>query len=299
MGKEDQITKMYHEYTQEELRAYCRSNIESLETWARRLIKEQLVYGYGADFLNKKNDNGDYLIKKDIRNHMVKMMKSDPNRFKHPIDTLFMDHIIYFLCNPKWYKTLFKKAMDYAYPDGMSEVRTLLGRLIPIRNNLSHSNPISMHQVEQAICYSQDFIEGLKQYYKEKGEEQMWNVPRIIKVKDSLGNVYENIEENSVLGAHFNIKKEFYCGDTYTIEVEVDSSFSKDEYRIKWAINGQVASAFDNSNKLSIQFNSNHVSQNSFITCTIVSDKEWHRFLHHDSIIYIDFTVLPPLNGKL
>ena len=49
----------------------------------------------------------EYIIKKEIRNHIKTMLSKEPDRFKRPVDTLFMEHIIYFLCNPKWYKKLF------------------------------------------------------------------------------------------------------------------------------------------------------------------------------------------------
>lgn len=109
---------MYHDYTQEELRAYCRSCIESLEIWARRLVHEKMSETYGADYLNAVLATGEPLVKADIKKHVRTMMAKEPDRFKRPVDTLFIDQIIYFLCNPKWYKNLFKESMDYIYPQG-------------------------------------------------------------------------------------------------------------------------------------------------------------------------------------
>lgn len=286
---------MYHEYTQDELRSYCKQNIETLEIWARRLIHEKMTEEYGNDYINHIQDNGEHLIKRELRDHISKMITNEPNRYKKPIDTIFIDQIIYFLCNPKWYNKLFKKALDYIYPQGRDEAREFLKRLIPIRNPLSHSNPISMHQVEQAICYSHDFIEGLKQYYKERGEEQVWNVPKIIKIKDSMGNIFENFEEKDSLGVQFKIPQNFNIGDIYTVEIEIDSSFREDEYSIEWKLSKHNTSEFNNSTKFTIQFSVKDVSQMIIITCLVKSKKDWHKYTYHDSKLMLLLTVLPPI----
>lgn len=286
---------MYHEYTQEELRAYCKANIETLEIWARRLIHEQMVAEYGNNYVNKKI-NDEFIVKKDVRKHIESMLEKDPNRFKRPVDTLFIDQIIYFLCNPKWYHKLFKTALDYAYPQGRDEAREFLNRLVPIRNPLSHSNPISMHQVEQAICYSHDFIDGLKQYYKDRGEEQVWNVPRIVKIKDSFGNVFENPNDSHCLSSIFSLKNTICCGDTYTVEIEIDSSFKKDDYTIKWRFNTHNTSEYDDKTKFVVRFSPADVEENTQISCTITSKKEWHKYRTYDNKVIVSFTVLPPID---
>lgn len=285
---------MYHEYTQEELRSYCRINIETLEIWARRLIHEQMVSKYGENYIETKLGE-EFLVKKDIRNHIKSMMNKEPDRFKRPVDTLFIDQIIYFLCNPKWYQELFKQALDYAYPQGKDEAREFLNRLVPIRNPLSHSNPISIYQVEQAICYSHDFIEGLKQYYKEKGEEQVWNVPRIIKVKDSFGNSFENTVDGILGQTTFDVSNEIHCYDTYSVEVEIDSSFNPSDYTIKWIFNGKVLTEFESCNKFTLKFDVTDVAKKTYICCEVISKKEWHKYRTFDSRIAVGFTVMPPI----
>ena len=284
---------MYHEYTQEELRSYCRKSIETLEIWARNLIHEKMVAEYGADYIGLKTSNNEPLVKKEICNHIKSMIDKEPERFKRPVDTLFLDHIVYFLCNHKWYKKLFKDALDYIYPQGKDEAREFLNRLVPIRNPLSHSNPISIRQVEQAICYSHDFVEGLKKYYKDKGEEQVWNVPRIVKVKDSLGNVFDN-PTDGITGSIFVIKEPFYCGDKYSVEIEVDPSFSKDEYDIIWTnYSRNRQTAFKNSFKYDITFGAKDIAQLHIIEATIIQKKEWHKYTYHDCKICLHLTVLP------
>ena len=286
---------MYYEYTQEELRLYCRNNIESLETWARRLIHEKMVEKYGNDYVNKQLEDGNHLVKAEIRKHIQGMMTKEPTRFHRAVDTLFIDQIIYFLCHPVWYKDLFKSALDYIYPQGKDEAREFLNRLVPIRNPLSHSNPITMHDVERAICYSHDFIEGLKKYYKDRGEEQVWNVPRIIKVKDSLGNVFDNATETHGQKSIFRVRQELHCGDTYTVEIEVDSSFPKSEYEILWRSNqGFRAEQYNDSEKYIINFQEKDVAQTHSIACKIIQKKNWHKYGYYDCEIVLHLTVLPP-----
>ena len=71
------------------------------------------------------------------------------------------------------------------------EAKTFLTRIIPIRNKLSHSNPISIREAERAICYSNDFVEGVKEYMKQEGKQNEYNVPKIygIDIEDMINNL--------------------------------------------------------------------------------------------------------------
>lgn len=285
---------MYHIYTEIELREYCRTNIETLEIWARRLIHEKMVEEYGENYINKQFDDGNFLVKSEIRKHIQGMLEKERNRFQRAVDTLFIEQIIYFLCHPVFYKKLFKPALDYIYPQGRDEAKEFLSRLVPIRNPLSHSNPISMHDAERAICYSHDFIEGLKKYYKERGKEQVWNVPKIIKVKDSLGNVfYNSLEDQNPI---FVVKEELYCGDEYSVEIEVDSSYDKSEYDIVWKnYNRNDNKSFKNDEKYTIKFKNKDVAKLHMIDCRVIQKKDWHKYTYYDSKITLHLTVLPPI----
>ena len=285
---------MYHEYTQDELRQFSRSNLETLEIWARRLIHEKMTEKYGSNYINTQKADGNYLVKSEIRKHIKTMLEKEPSRFHRAVDTLFVDHIVYFLCHPDWYRELFKPALDYIYPQGKDEAREFLNRLIPIRNPLSHSNPITMHDVERAICYSHDFVEGLKMYYKDRGEEQVWNVPKIIKVCDSFGNVFDNIDEQGFTYKILNVPQTTRCGETYSVYVEVDSSFDVNEYDIVWSINKEIVE-HRNSSKLTYTFSFGDVSENMYIWCKIISHKKWHKHIYHDSAICLHLQVLPPI----
>lgn len=286
---------MYHTYAEEELRSFCRQSIESLEMWARRLIHEKLSEKYGAEYANHKTSEENYLIKKEVRDHIQWMLEKEPGRFHRAVDTLFFEHIIYFLCNPAFYRDMFGEALKHAYPNGYNEARVFLERITPIRNALSHSNPISVRQAEQAICYSHDFVDGLKRYYKEKGVEQMWNVPRIIRVSDSFGNVFDNPVDTHGRQSIFNIPQEIYCGDTYSVSVEVDNSFSDSEYDITWQNQNSHKQEFDNCKNFVITFDESDVTQVHIIECKVKSHKAWHKYQNHDCKVTLMFAVLPPV----
>lgn len=283
---------MYYNYSNEELRAYCRNSLESFEMWARRIIHEKMVEKYGAQYISYQHTDGNYIIKKEIRDQVQSFSQKEPQRVFNPVDALFLDHLIYFLCKQEWYSELFKEALNFSYPDGKDEVRTFLERLIPIRNALSHSNPISVRQAEQAICYSNDFIDSIKHYYKKKGLEKVWNVPRIIRVTDSFGNVFEKPDEKPCL----KVKQPLYCGDTYSISIEIDSSFSPLDYDIVWTNEQTIVKNFNNATAFVINFTEEDIGEMHEISCETISHKNWHKRSHYDSKVRIHLEVLPPIN---
>lgn len=287
---------MYYSYTEEELRSFCRRSIESLEMWARRLIHEKFTEKYGAAYVSCKTSEENYLIKKEVRDHIQRMQEKEPGRFHRAVDTLFFEHIIYFLCNPSFYGDLFEDALKYAYPNGCNEARVFLERMTPIRNALSHSNPISVRQAEQAICYSHDFVDSLKKYYIERGQEQVWNVPRIIKLTDSLGNVFDNPTDNNIQCSIFQPLQEIHFGDTYSVRVDIDSSFSESEYDIIWENQCRQINEFNNCKKFVITFGETDISLNHTIRCTIKSHKPWHKYQYYDCVVTLMFPVHPPVD---
>lgn len=287
--------KMFYNFSEEELRSYCRTSLESLETWARRLIHEEMTRKYGGSYMDFQTEDGNCLIKKEVRDHVDQMRKREPGRFPRAVDTLFIDDLIYFLCHPKLYGPLFKEALDHVYPQGRDEAREFLNRLVPVRNALSHANPISVRQGEQAVCYSNDFIDGLKAYYKEKGLEKVWNVPRIIRVSDSLGNVFDNPLDKDINNSIFVIPQTLRCGDTYAVSIEVDSSFSPAEYDIIWEDINAAANDSRNCHRYCFVLSEKDVGESRYIHCKIISHKKWHKYTYYDCEVVLGLTVLPPV----
>lgn len=286
---------MFDNYTEEELRSICRKNIESLEMWARRLIHEKFREKYGTDYVDYKTSAENFLIKREVRDHIHAMTKKEKGRFPRAVDILFFEHIIYFLCNPAFHREIFQDALKYAYPQGYEEAREFLSRLLPIRNALAHSNPISVRQAEQAICYSHDFVDSLKKYYKKRGMEQVWNVPRIIRVTDLFGNVFDNPTETHGQSSIFTVPQEIYCGDTYSLSIDIDSSFSEEDYDIIWENHCKKVDNFFNAKNISLTFKENDVCQGHLLSCQLVSHKAWHKYQFYDCEIVLRLTVLPPV----
>lgn len=191
-------------------------------------------------------------------------------------------------------------------PNGHNEARTFLDRIAVARNPLAHANPISVRQAEQVICYSHDIIDSLKSYYVKRNVFMQYNVPRIIKAIDSFGNqIYPNSPSSKDGDGCiiWNLKQEqFYLrpGETIRIEIEVDPSFSFDDYNVSWysySAGGSNSMLYqENSNIFSLAIAESHVAETFIIECHVISTKPWHRCGGYDDKISVFYKVLPPCN---
>jgi len=284
---------MYFSYTQEELRSICKSSIEAFELWARRIIHKKLKMEYSENYFDVDIGNGEKVLNKEHYKKYCRIISSSHDRCNRPVDALFIESLIYILCKERLYKTLFKEILDYSYPQGVEEVREFLGRLIIPRNNLSHANPISIRQAEQVVCYTNDFIDGIKKYYTHIGKDKMWNTPFIIKVTDSLGKEYYP-DENKTFFEVFQVNNAFSIGDTYKVWVEIDSSFNEDDYCIEWEFPDSVA-ILNSSHECCITFSVADVSANKTLRCRVIQNKEWHKHNLFEHEIVFSFCVLPKI----
>lgn len=129
-------------------------------------------------------------------------------------------------------------------------------------------------------------------------------VPRIIRVSDSLGNVYDNPTDGITQETIFTPKQELRYGDTYSVNVDIDTSFSENEYDITWKNQNHEIKEFRNHKRFIITFGENDISQTHTIACTIVSHKPWHMDLNaHRSKIglwaftFVQVTIKMSLDG--
>lgn len=281
---------MYFRYTQEELRSICRSNIEAFEYWARRVVHQKMLAAYGDNYFESDIGNSEKILSKEHHDKYIFIKRKHPERFSRPVDALFINALIYILCKPNLYSKYFKEILDYSYPQGVEEAREFLNRLVEPRNCLSHSNPISIRQAEQIACYSNDFIDGVKQYYLVSGCEKMWNVPSIIAVTDSAGNTFYP-DDNHTISDVFRCNQTYRVGETFKICIEVDSSFDEDAYVILWSCDGIHFT--QGSKEFLIKFEDNHIGNNLLISCKIVSNKSWHKHSGYDHQITLMLQVLP------
>lgn len=288
---------MLYSFSEEEIRSLCRVNIEAFEKWARTIIDSELTKNLGVNYFDLELAPNVPMVKKSIRDKTAQMMRSNPQRFHRKIDTLFLDEIIYLLCRNDLYKRFFKDFLDLIYPDGNAEARTYLNRLVPIRNCLSHSNPISIRDAERCICYTNDFIDGVKQYFYDKGEERVFNTPNAIKLNDSLGNEFQLNKDTMFESICINRTgttqlHQFHLGERYSAWLTLDPSFTPEQYTIEWHI--ECGRHLGNDSRLDIEIAEDMIRERCPIYCTIKSTKSWHRYRGYDQQFAIVFQVLPP-----
>jgi len=292
---------MYYKLNDVEIRGICKERLESLEYWLRRIIDETLSKKFG-DYINYSDEHGNKLIKSEFAKSLRSRKTNEPERYPRLVDAILLDDAINIICNPNLYKNHFAETLNLAFPDGQTEARTFMMRLVPARNALSHANPISIRQAEQIICYSNDIIDSIKKYYTEKNMDNEYNVPLILKVTDSFGNVfYRNqmgcvhdggIMMNFLDNPRYNLR----VGDTIALEIEIDPSFDEDEYTISWASTKNFGEPRPEGKKAVIKITEKQVSQRFDIQCNIKSNKKWHR-MHNgsDDFMLFYYKVLPPL----
>jgi hypothetical protein len=172
---------------------------------------------------------------------------------------------------------------------------------VDIRNKVSHANPISVHEAIRAICYSQDVIASLKEHYAAMDQQRDYDVPTIIRVADSLGNVRHESELISTgTGCFCEFGKEasgrLHPGQRLTIEVEVDPTYERSSYRFRWmTFHGTQPSSFnDDVERVAIEIDDSHVGQIFDVRWEVISNKAWHRYGRHDDMVDLRYKVLPP-----
>ena len=291
---------MYYQLTDAEIRNICKEKLESLEHWLRRMIDDILGSAYG-DYFSYKDAAGASLIKSSFITALQKRKENEPGRYPRLIDAVLLDDAVDIITNPELYRKHFGEVLKEAFPDGREEARTFLTRLITARNPLAHANPISIRKAEQVICYSGDVIDSIKSYYTSKNMDSEYNVPLILKVTDSFGNVFHRTQLHTVhdggIGYNFSTEATHYLrvGDTLTLEIEVDPSFDDADYSIKWGSGKGLSADRIDSKKIVIQITEQQVAQSFHIQCWITSNKSWHRMeAGCDDFLMLQYKVLPP-----
>jgi len=292
---------MLYKMTDSELRSLCKEKTEALEYWLRRIIDETLTADYG-DYLNYSDGIGNRVIKSTLAKQISDRQALEPHRYQRYVDAILLDDAINIICNPNLYKKHFRDAFSIAFPLGSEEAKQFMQRLINPRNALSHANPISIRQAEQVICYSNDIIDSLKQFYIEKNMANEYNVPLILKVTDSFGNVFHRDQLNNVhdggISRSFLTEPQYYLrvGDTLTLEVEVDPSFDPSEYSITWGSAKGFSEAQPPGSRLVMKVTEKQVAQQFDVQCRVTSNKDWHRMhLGADDFLLFYYKVLPPV----
>ena len=136
-----------------ELRDLSKHQIDALEQWCRRLVDDIFKKNYGNSYIDAEVQPGQPLIKASIKRTIEERRRQDPTRFPRWIDGIVMEDLEYFICRDDLYTSYFKGIFEPFY-SVREEIRSVLQRLTAIRNKIAHGNAVSVHEAEQALCYS-------------------------------------------------------------------------------------------------------------------------------------------------
>lgn len=285
-----------------QLRDICRHSIDAFESWSRRLIDEVLTNSYGANYVDFVFPDGKALVKSDIKRRIEDRINANPGRYPRKIDATVMEDIEYFLCRDDLYAEHFKPVLEPGF-SGIPEIRRLMEQLISIRNKLSHGTTISVHEAEQCLCYTNDFIDVYKQHFIVVGKERDYNVPLFIRIKDCLGNDvirndFDGAWDICFNGRKGNPKVQLRSGETYKLWLEIDSSFDSALYDVNWIISRgykeRIASG-DGTEVILSLFNQD-VAYEIIIVIHLKTKKDWHRLQDKDDTVFIHLNpILPPI----
>ena len=288
---------IFKKYTEEEIRGFSRQTLETLEYWLRQVIEEGMTEKFGANYLDAEDKGGSPILSVKRITNIKERQASEKTRYTRLIDAALLDDIIAIICHPNIYGAIFKKYFNESFPNGVNELRVILNRLVEPRNRLSHANPITHRQAQQVICYSNDIIDSIKYFYSQNSMHEEFNVPRITRLKDSFGNEIHFDKNAEQAMANFKNQKNSYLrpGDTLEIEIEVDSSFSEDEYTTTWRAIKKIPD-FGNTKKISLLIEEHHIGSELNIQCVVISNKSWHRMQQgYDDLLLVWYKVLPNL----
>ncbi|HEC0037777.1 hypothetical protein [Acinetobacter baumannii] len=280
-----------------EIRQICKERIETLEFWLRRLIDQEFLK-IDSDYFNFQDEKGNRLIKRSIADKVIERQSKEPERYSRYIDATLFDDLINLICNPANYNNYFKKYFIKNFPNGSEVVKFYLQKIYEPRNNLAHANPISLRQAEQIICYVNDILDSIKYRYKELGGEKMFNVPQIIQLTDSFGNIFQREQMAQASNGIIKIydEKRFYqiIDTNIAFELEIDSSFPTEEYNITWKVVTSEGIDHFYGKRIDLLLKEKHISANLYIIAEVISNKSWHKHQTFDDKITIMLTVLPP-----
>lgn len=292
--------------TSDEVAQNCRRKIESLETWLRRLVHDQLVEAHGSDYLSAIDSKGNNVIKASIRRNIEATYNRNPEKYGRIADATLLDDSIGIICNPSLYNEYFKDALKAAFDDkgnlhSPELLRMFCERLIEPRNNLAHANPISQRQAEQVFCITGDIVESIKKYYRDNGMGQEFNSPIILSVTDNKGIKHYREKMGKTLGEGVALqlqnKTEYFLhpGDSVSIAVDVDSAFDG-QYKTTYSY-PRSGGEIDFDKNLTVNISEDDIGVGFTINVHVIninSDKKWSRMSgNKEDSFWIKYKVLP------
>lgn len=281
-----------HLIPSQQLRSACRQRLEACELWLRRLLHDLLIAEFGVNYIEDAVILDQPLFKNDIKKHVAARLSAEPARYTRLIDTLQLDQLGSVICKPNTYNRYFRVVFKYEFPSGAEHLRSVIERLVPIRNALSHANPLPITDAERVLCYCNDIISSITKYYTEIGMSRDFNAPSFTRYADSIGNV--EYPQKTLQRLHLEDGAALRCGDSVRFEVEVDSHYRPDEYVVAWQVTTPFGELPAKGHSFELMLEPKHVNQHFTMTVTVTSTNEWHRHGNSDASLIISYAVLPP-----
>jgi len=253
--------------------------IRTLESWMRRVI--WYVKSEKTDFENKST-----YIK--IKGEANKLQVSNPEKYPRWVDALHFIEALTLIA-------LIKDLQDLD-PVLAKFIKGKRESLNDTRNNLFHHRAISTKCLNGLLYISDSLIELIQKYFMEENREREFNVPTIVFVRDGWGR-----ELNRTSNLSFP-EKTIYVGDKIDIRVEIDSSYSNEDYSLTWLRHnsgmGVMPTIAKDTNHLEYEISDSDVSVLTIIRCRVIQSKGWHKHGNYDDELSIPFKILPkPLEG--
>ena len=148
--------------------------------------------------------------------------------------------------------------------------------------------------MEYTLWISTELIESFKTYYTNKGKQLEYNIPQIIKVTDSFGNIVTRKDFAVHEDYDFSTNPKFYLrpGDILSITIEHDPSYVDTDVLYRF---GGTSQDYSKSNKVVFEIQYHDVNPRKVIHCQIKSTKKWHKTFNKDDQINLYYKVLPPI----
>lgn len=280
---------VFIDFDADERASFIRAHTDSAERWLRHLADLTLRPAMGQQYITEGR------WKKDLIRKVVDKIRAQPTQFPREIDATTFDQLIDIICHPDHWRK-FQAGLAAAYPDGVQEARTFLTRLQDIRNHVAHLRPCSIRQMEQALCYSNDVAESIKQHLQAIGMSKEFYVPTFVSYSDSLGN-YGNFSASEWHYREVNLSdvqhERLYTEDVLIIELEIDPSFDPKTYNVTWYIKTHPSWKGE-GRKAIIALTEEHISQRIEIQFKLKTTNSWHKSSSgFDDIVDFYYRVLP------
>jgi hypothetical protein len=281
---------------EKDLRDHSRRALDTLEMWLRRLIHDELSKNLGAGYLGVVAAKGGNVANRKMSQTMLGRLNKSPADYPRTIDAAMLGDLIAFLCERDLYHH-FEAALREAFPLGREHAALMLHRLVAPRNALAHGRPFSVRHAEQVLCYAGDVISSIKSYYAGKNMNDEFNAPRITRYSDSLGNVFFSEQFGDIgfgrIVSGGKILGTLRPGETLSAEVEVDQSFARHSFEVRWS-SIAMNDAKGDTTKFVWNVTDIDVKLSRQLNVTVVTREPWHRYGSHDDLLIATYKVLPP-----